>query len=122
LLKSTRIDPRKRLEIHRDIDRYSMVRAVPPDTQPDRCELGIPDVDSGSVAPASRLDVVSRDGVDNDGFQALDEAPHRQTPAPEVYERVRDELPRAVVGHLAAAIDLDDGNLVRIQYMARICV
>ena len=39
-------------------------------------------------------------------------------PSPaQVHEHVDDQLPGAVIGHLAAAITVDDGNVAGIQYM-----
>ena len=67
-----------------------------------------------AVAPGGR-DAERGAGRDERRLERPDERPDQQAARRERDDRVRDELARAVVGHLAAALDADDLDAARGQ-------
>jgi hypothetical protein len=68
------------------------------------------------LAPGSR-DPERREGRNHRAFERRDER-HDLTKARQLANRVDDELPRSVVGDVAAALDLDDVDAARSQERA----
>ncbi len=70
-------------------------------------------------APSRRApcDVPFGQGVDHRLLDPVDVLAHADFQALQVQQRVQHDLPRAVVGHLPAAIDVDHGDITRHQHV-----
>ena len=66
-----------------------------------------------ATRPDFAVDAKARQGRDDPTFEAFDEGADIAAPAPQVEHRVNDALAGAVIGDLAASIDLHHGNITR---------
>ena len=64
----------------------------------------------GAATRRSRLDPASGKQVYHGLFHDPHERPHGERPAPHVEQQIDDELARAVIGDLSAAVRLDHRN------------
>ena len=113
------IDVGERCQIHGDVDRKAMVRAAVADAQSQRPDLCLA-IRSRDINPRCRRLAVGGNSERREPFyqRALDGPDHRadaELARTQVVEQIRDELPRAVVGNLPAAIDLERRNAVIAQ-------
>ena len=99
------IDTAERLEIHRNVHRKAVIRAVAPNPQADRAELLSLDVDSGCVAPRNGRHAVLRDRVDDGVLERLHERPWIEA-EPSQVER-RKELLKLVESGMSEQAILD---------------
>ena len=98
----------KRLEVVVDVDREAVGRHAARDVDADRRDLALLRPDAGVVGPV----VGSRAGLDPGARERgddrlLDRAEVRDD-VDDAHDRIADELAGAVVGQLAAAVDVDD--------------
>lgn len=84
ILEAAGIDSRKWLEIHSDIDRDPVIRAIAPDAQSDGCQLRIPDVDTRGITATECFNAVGFYRIDNGSFQRLNKTAHREFSALEI--------------------------------------
>jgi hypothetical protein len=56
---------------------------------------------------------MSSQQIDHRLLQRRDQRPHAKTQSSHVQQAVKDDLARTVIGHLTAAIHLNDGNFTR---------
>src|SRR6185436_4766262 len=110
------IDRAERRQVHVDVQRKPMVGAPLPHANAERGDLGAADVDPGRAGPAFAS---AREQVDDSLLEERHELPHLDAAPREVDERVDDELPRAVIGDVAAAVGLDEGDAVRHRRVFR---
>ena len=107
-VQAARHDPRERLEVVVDVDREAVRRDAARDVHADRGDLALAGPDAGVVGPL----VGARAGVEPGvGERGDDRALDRAQVGDDVddpHDRIADELTRAVVGELAAAVDVDD--------------
>src|ERR1017187_2809546 len=104
------IDASEGLQIHAHVERKSMIGGAAPDANAEAGKLALIDVDARSALAAVRPDAKLRRIVDDGFLERRDEVPHAQARTLQVNERIDDELPGTVIGHLSAAIDLQHWN------------
>src|SRR5205814_8787506 len=97
-------------QIHGDVEREAMEAAAAADAQAERHDLGVADVHARGAVAARRLDAPAGQRVDGGLFDAAHELAHADPQPPQVQQRIRDQLARAVVGDLPAAVHRNDGN------------
>src|SRR5262245_34330398 len=111
---AARIDRGERGKVHVDVEREPMVRPALPHANAQRRDLGAADVDAGrpglALAPPSQE-------LDHGLLEQRHELLHPDAAAREIDQRVDDELARAVIRDIAAAVGLDYGNAVRHRPM-----
>ena len=110
----------ERCEVHVDVDGDAVVAASVADLEAEcgdlrLCAVGAPHIDAGRVDAASGGDAACRKPFYHGTFDAPDELAHAEPRAREVEQQVGDELARAVIGHLSAAVDLQRRDAVVAQ-------
>src|SRR6202163_2365371 len=100
------IDAAEGFQIKGHVHGEAVIAAAPAHAHPDARELAAVDVHTGGAAPALGADAKLRRQIDDAALQRRDELTDRNTRAPEIHQRVHHQLYRAVIGHLAAAIDV----------------
>jgi hypothetical protein len=90
------------------------------DAQAERGDLGAADIDAGGAFEACRRDSVAGQQVDHRLFDAIDQAAHRKFAPAQVEQQVGDDLAGAVIGDLAAAIDLHHRDADVLEQMLRL--
>src|SRR5690606_21445637 len=102
------VDALEGFAIHGDVERQAVEGAAAAHADPERGDLGAAvHVDARRARAALRMDTPNGQGVDDRLFDAANVLAHADAQAPEVEQRIRDQLAGAVIGHLAAAVDLE---------------
>src|ERR1700689_157728 len=110
---AARVDALKGRKIHVDVESKSVIRGTAPDADTKTCKLCACDVDTRRIAAAFGVDAPLARVVYDARLESADEVAHRQRRALQVNERIDDELSGTVIGHLPAAIDLQNRNIPR---------
>ena len=110
------------VEVAVDVERHAVKAGAAANAQADAGELDPIHVDARRIAAAGRFDAVPGAQVDDALFQAAHEIAHAQARAPQIDERVDHELAGSVVGHLAAAVDLDHRDVAGREQVFRLGV
>ncbi len=107
---AARVDRRKGGKIHIDIERQAVVAATVLDFQTEGGDLGVADVDARRAGAALGMDAMRRQKVDHPLLDGGDQFAHLDFQPGQVEQQVDHDLAGAVVGDLAATVDLDDGD------------
>src|SRR5574343_17569 len=94
-------------KIHLDVERDAVVRAAVADAQAEGGNLGVADIDARCSVAAFGGDAVTGQQIDDRLLNGADQFAHLDLQARQVEQHVDHYLARAVVGHLATAVDLD---------------
>ncbi len=112
--KAARIDVPEGCQVHRDVQRQSVIGAAIAHFEAKRGDFRLDTaathVDTWRVGPAVRRYPLRIKEFYHRRLDRTDHVPDAQAGAAEVDEQVGDHLPRPVIGDLPAAIDLDHGN------------
>src|SRR5690606_29508311 len=111
------IDPVERLQVHGDVEGQPVEAAAAADPDAERGDLGAIDVDAGGAVLAGALDVPFGQGVDHRLLDPAHVVAHADLQAAQVEQRVGHDLAGAVVGDLAAAVDVQHRNVARGQHV-----
>src|SRR5688572_1029624 len=115
---ATGIDALEGLEFHVHVERQAVVAGAATDAQAHAGDLAAIDVDAGRVPAAFGRDAETGAIIDDGALQRRDEIAHTESGAADVDEWIDHELAGAVIGHLAATVDLDHGDIARGEYVA----
>src|SRR5690349_22060931 len=113
-------DVGERRKVHGDVDGEAVVSAAVAHPETERGNLGFcggPNVNPGRRALGVRGDAERTEPFYHCTLDAPDHLADAETRAPEVEQKIDHELPGTMIGHLAAAIDLQDGNAVVAKQM-----
>jgi hypothetical protein len=83
--------------------------------QPEGGHLGAVDVHAGRAVLAAGVEAVVGDAVDEGLFEQVHHLAHLEAAAVEVEQQVAHHLAGAVVGDLAAAVDLDQRDVGDVE-------
>ena len=92
-------------------------RAAAAHADAERGDLGAVDVDAGRAVAARGVDVPVGQGVDHRLLDPAHVLAHADLQPPQVEQRIGHDLAGAVVGHLAAAVDVDHRDVARHQHV-----
>lgn len=113
------IDPTKGTCIKIDIEREPVIAAAPAHTQANRGDLRWADVDARRIGARLRWHAVLGQEIDHRLLEQVHQLLDAEARAFEIQQEIGDQLAGPMVGHLAAAIALNDGDLAGIQDMLR---
>ena len=115
LVQAAGDDPREVGEVGRHVEGEAVGGDPAREMDADRGDLLLPRPDADELLALPRLggDAVVGQGADQHLLEVADVAPDVPPVGAEVDDRIADELPRAVVGDLAAAIALGDLDAAR---------
>lgn len=121
-LVTTGIDARKRLEVGIDVECHAVKARAAPNPETHAGNLPASDVDARRVGARQRIDVAFSQQIDNALLERRHELAHADAGALEVDQRVDHEDAGAMVGDLAAAIDLYDRDIAgrKHVFLARV--
>src|SRR5450759_1261120 len=112
------IEQREVGEPHRYVESDAVVADAAFDAQPDGADLA-----AAVIAPAARkaltgarLDAEVRTGLCQCCLERSNERPDQELPIRQLDDHIGGQLARAMVGHLAAALRLDDLDLARREF------
>src|SRR5262249_10931525 len=116
-LIATGIDASKGPQIHIHVQGQSVIARVPPDADPHAPQLPAPYIHPGSTLPRLRDNSIVGGKLDHALLESGDNCAHTQVRAPQINQRINDQLPRTVIGHLATSVDLNDGDITWSQHV-----
>ena len=96
-----------------------MVTTPLADPQAQRSDLGPIHVDTWGIRPSDGDDAEGGEQIDHRLLQEMDHALDPNPAAAQIEQDIGDELARAVIGHLTAAIHLDDRDIAGIEQMLK---
>ena len=111
------IDALEGRQIHRHIERQSVIARTAADPESDAGQLGAAHIDprrlSRTLRGHTQLGHIGDDGI----LERHDQLAHTQGMPPQIDEWIHHQLSRTVIGHLTAAVDLNHRNIARRQQM-----
>ena len=109
------IDALEGSQIGIDIERYAVVTGTPPDTQPQRSNLGLADIDARRIGSRPCLDAIVGEQVNHGLLDGRNQLTYAEPLTPHIEQRVEHHLPRPMISHLPPAIGLNHGDITRHQ-------
>ena len=108
-------DQAEEVEIGRDVEGKPVAGHPSRNAHADRADLGVPDPRSAQPCDPSRREAVVGADADHHLFEIAHVTVHVATIGIEIDDRIADELPWPVVGHIAAAAGLEHLDAERGQ-------
>ena len=100
-------------QIERYVERQSVITRAAANPQTDAGEFGALDIHPRRLARPLRLHAQLGNIVDDGILERHHQFAHAQAPAPQINERIDDQLPGTVIRHLTAAVDLHHRDVAR---------
>ncbi len=117
---TARVDVGERGQVHVHVERQAVVAAAVLDFQSECGDLRAVDIHAGCFLAALSGHAVFCQQVDHCLFHQPHQFAHVDLPAAHVEQQVGDDLAGAVIGDLAAAVDLDHWNIGTVQQVFRL--
>src|SRR6476619_5497046 len=111
------VDAPERLQVHVHVERQSVEAATATHADAERRDLAAIDIDAGRTVAAAGGDGPVGQRVDQCLLDPVDVLAHAQFQPAQVEQRIRDDLPGAVIRDLAAAIEGDDRDLAGREHV-----
>src|SRR5471032_1828145 len=111
------INPSKRFQVHVHIQGQAMERTSVADTKPQRGDFRSVDIHARGVRPGHGGHTVAGQQFDQAMLDPCHQFANAETKAPYIQHQVGNQLAGAMIGHLAATIDLHYRNIARQQQM-----
>src|SRR5690606_30019716 len=105
------------LQVHGDVEGQPVEAAAVAHADAERGDLGAGHVHARRALAARADDVPLQQGVDDRLLDPAHVVAHAQLHAPQVEQRIRHDLARPVVGHLAAAVDVQYWNVAGAEHV-----
>src|SRR5437879_6399350 len=118
-LIAARIDATEGLEVEVHVEREPVIARAAAHADAYACQLSARDIHPGSVAARFGRDPEVRREIDHAALESGYQVAYAESRPPQVDQWVHHELPWAVVGYLAAAVDVHDWNIARRQHVSR---
>src|SRR5207244_12407473 len=118
-LIAARIDAAEGLEVEVHVEREPVIARAAAHANAYARQLSARDIHARSVAAGFGLDPEVRRKIDHAALEGGYQVADAESRPPQVDQWVHHELPRAVVGYLAAAVDVYDWNIAGHQHVGR---